>query len=660
MDIILTDTALRRFLKSSVDNQNLSEKISLCGPTFDRVKKVEGDTLYEIEIITNRIDVASALGVAREAAAILPQFDISATLVNDPYLARPVFPGNLPKHFHFELDPGLAVRFTAISLERVTIKPSPASVQKFLNNSGQRPLNNCIDITNELTLLYGLPSHIFDLDKLAAQHLRVRESRPGEKIITLDNKENLLTGGDIVIEDGSGRLVDLCGVMGGQVAEVDEHTKNILLIVPVYTPSKIRHTSLSVQKRTLAAQIYEKGPDPELCLAVTEIALQLFKERAGAIISSSLYDYYPKPWISKNISLDFNWLNTLVGVELSSKKIADILHALGFKTSPIKNGLLCTIPSWRHQDINLQEDLLEEVARVYGYFRLPAVLPCVNLLPELNNRLLQTEIKAKKYLSAIGFHEIYNSSLVSANLLNQTEQDPKANLKLKNALSADFEYLRTALVPSLLENQKHNQGKIDGPVDIYELANCYLPEPKKELPREVSHLGLVSTGTFLETKGKLEALFNHLHLQKLSFKPAATSPAYFDTASTVEVLLAGQKVGLLGLINPLTLRNLGLHQALTAVDLNLVDLVTFLTPATYRPLSEYPSVLEDITLSSDKLLGEVIRIIENSSKLITGVRYLQSYQNKHSFRVTFTDPTKNLDQSRVNALKEIIQERFRV
>lgn len=660
MDIILTDTALRRFLKSSVDSQNLSQKISLCGPTFDRVKKVDGDTLYEIEIITNRIDVASALGVAREAAAILPQFDISATLVNDPYLTKPVFPSNLAKHFHFEIDPGLTVRFTAISLERITVKPSPASIQKFLNNSGQRPLNNCIDITNELTLLYGLPSHIFDLDKLAAQHLRVRESRPGEKIITLDSKENLLTGGDIVIEDGSGRLVDLCGVMGGQVAEVDEHTKNILLIVPVYAPSKIRRTSLSVQKRTLAAQIYEKGPDPELCLAVTEIALQLFKERAGAVISSSLFDYYPKPWISKKITLDFNWLNTIVGVDLSSKKISDILHALGFKTSPIENGLLCTVPSWRHQDINLQEDILEEVARVYGYFRLPAVLPCVNLLPEPNNRLLQTELKAKKYLSAIGFHEIYNSSLVSANLLHQTEQDPESNLKLKNALSADFEFLRTTLVPSLLENQKHNQGKIDGPVDIYELANCYLPEPKKELPHEVSHLGLVSTGNYLETKGRLEAFFNHLHLQNFSFQPIGTAPAFFDPTSTVEVQVAGQKIGLLGLINPLTLRNLGLHQALTAVDINLVVLTTFLIPATYRALSEYPSIFEEITINSDKLLGEVIQIIQDSSDLITSVRYLQSYQNRHSFKVTFTDPTKNLDQSRVNALKEIIQEKFRV
>lgn len=662
MDIILTDSSIRKFLETKATSKDLSQKASLCGPTFDRIKKIDGDFIYEIEAITNRVDTASAQGVAREIATILTQFDIPAKFVNDPYQEKPVFQAGLAKQFHFVINPGLALRFTAISLEKISVKPSYPSVQKFLENCGQRPLNNCIDITNELTLLYGLPSHIFDLDKLAAQNLHLRESQPGEKIITLDNKLHQLSGGDIVIEDGSHRLVDLCGVMGGQVAEVDEHTKNILLLVPVYQPQKIRRTSLSLQKRTLAAQLYEKQPDPELCLPVISKAIQLFKERAGSQVSSSLFDYYPERRKPKQISLDFSWLNTLVGIDLPRKSVISILSGLGFAGTLEKNSLLCTVPSWRYHDINIKEDLIEEVARIYGYFRLPAVLPSVNLPPEPINLLLTTELKAKKFLSNLGFHEIYNSSLVSLELLKQTNQDPSKNLKLKNALSAEFEYLRTTLLPSSLENHKHNQGKVEGQLDTYELANCYHPVKGQELPLEISGLSIVSTGTYLETKGKLEALLAHLKVNQVSFKPSEkNTPPYFDRINSAVILSNTQVLGFLGPIKALTLRNIGLLSPVIAIEINFANLVDSVNRQfIYEPISEYPLVIEDITISSDSLVADIIKNIRLTSKLIKDVRYLASFKNKHTFKVTFGSQDKNLKQTEINTLKDIIQDRFKV
>lgn len=659
MDIIITDSSLRKFLETPADSDTLRQNISLCGPTFDRVNKTDNDYIYEIEVITNRIDTGSAQGIAREATAILTQFGIPAKMLNNPYKDKIAIKAGLPKQFHFTFEENLALRFTAIALESITVKPSPQETQTLLSNCGQRPISNCVDITNELTLLYGMPSHIFDLDKLGAQKLHLRLSKADETIITIDGKENKLRGEDIVIEDATGKLVDLCGVMGGQAAEVDDHTKNILLIVPVYDPKKIRKTSLYLQNRTMAAQIYEKQPDPELCLPVISKAIQLFKERTGAEVSSTLFDYYPTIRLPKVVSLDFDWLNSFVGISLKREIVISILDNLGFAGTIDKDKLVCMVPSWRHHDINIKEDLAEEVARIYGYFHLPPVLPCVNLPPEAKNPLLETELTAKKYLSNKGFHEVYNSSLVSLSLLEKTEQDPKDHLKLQNALSSDYEYLRTTLTPSSLENHKNNQGKVDCTLKTYEVANTYQRVSGQDLPSEVSTLAILSGANYRETKGELEALLDYLKIPDISFKVSQDPPVFFDTTSTADIYSDQSLLGHIGLLKPVVLRNIGLQSIPTAVELNLSALSSKENiKYDYHPISDFPSILEDITISSNKSIGEIIDTIKPISTLITNIQYLGSYQNKHTFRVTFGSYSKNLEQKDINILKDSIQEHF--
>ncbi len=661
MDIVITDSALRKFLETNADCETIAKDVSLCGPTFDRLRKIEEDTIYEIEVITNRIDTASAMGVARETAAILSQYNIPAKFINDPYLEPMKFQDGLSKQFHFNIEKNTVIRFTAISIENIHIKASPEETQKLLENCGLRPLNNCIDITNELTLLYGMPSHVFDLDKLAAQSLTIRESIKGEVITTLDDKKHTLEGGDIIIEDGSNRLVDMCGVMGGQVAEVDEHTKNILLIVPVYDSKKIRKTSLSAQKRTLAAQIYEKQPDPDLCLPVMSKAVELIKIRAGGRVSSSLFDYYPGVRKPKLIKLDFDWLNRFVGVEIKREDVISILSSLGFGGTIEENSLICSVPGWRYHDINIREDLAEEVARIYGYFRLPAILPSVNLPAEPKNLLLETEFKSKTFLSDIGFHEVYNSSLVSLSLLEKTLVDPSNCIKLKNALSSDYEYLRTVLAPSLMENYKSNQGKINDRVDILEIANCYLSDSGQELPNEVSTLCLMSSSGYLETKGILETIFRKLKVNDFSFKTTSTPKPFFNPSTTADIFSGKQKIGEIGTVKPVVLRNLGIQGEPTLAEINLVNLVSKINQKyVFSPISDYPAMMEDITITSKQFLGDIIETIKNTSQLIKNVQYLSSFQDKHTFKVSFESLERNLNQTEINDIKEIIQSRFKV
>ena len=656
MNINLTDKALRYFLDTPSTPEELAHDISLCGPTFDKVSKIDGDYLYEIEVITNRIDTASAQGIARDSAAILNQMGIKSKLLHDPYLEKINLYPNLSKTFHFEiLDNSLVPRFTAVSLENVGIKDSPKATQSLLTLCGERPINNAVDITNELTLLYGLPGHIFDLDKLATQKLTIRESKNGEEVITLDGQNNKLKGGDLVIEDGAGRLVDLCGVMGGSVAEVDEHTKNILLIFPVYQPSKVRRTSLYLQKRTLASQIYEKQPDTELCLPVLMNAIKLFGERTGSRVSSAVFDSNPTPPKAKEIILDIDWANNLIGIKIPPKTIISILESLGFSTrSKDQNQIICTVPSWRRHDIDIKEDLVEEIARVYGYSKLPPTLPCVNLPPEAKNNLLSTESKIKTLLSSQGFNEVYNNSLISLDLIEKAMLKEASHLKLNNALSKDYEYLRTTLVPSVLQNIKNNQGKTEEPFYLYELSNVYLPTGEK-LPRENSMLVIGTTIPFRLTKSYLTLLFEHLNLKKYKFKTSTSSPIYFVEEKTATISSGDSTLGFIGSIKPAILHKLGITSDPIIIELDAQKLVDSISENyIYSPISDFPDVVEQITISSNERVGDIIEKIRSANKLIKDISYLDSFEKNHSFKITFSSPNKNLTQSEVNNIKKTI------
>lgn len=661
MNIKITDKALRYFLDAPISPDKLAHQISLCGPTFDRITKTGSDYLYDIEIITNRVDTASAQGVARDSVAILNQQGIKAKLKNDPYKEKVNLYPHLPKTFSFDFeDKSLVSRLVAVSLENITIKESPQDTQTLLNLCGERSINNAVDITNELTLLYGMPSHIFDLDKLAAQKLTVRESKPGEEIITLDNQKNILKGGDIVIEDGNGRLVDLCDIMGGVIAEVDEYTKNILFMVPVFDAKRVRRSSLYLQKRTIASQIFEKLPDTELCLPTLTAGIKLFSERTGAKVSSIVFDSHPQEKKQKTITLSISWSNNIIGIDISKSTYISILKSLGFAIkSADQDSLLCTVPSWRQYDINIKEDLVEEVARVYGYFKLPSVIPCSNLPPEPKNTLLKTESKIKNYLSDRGYNEIYNNSLISLELIKKSDLLENRHLKLVNALSVDYEYLRTTLVPSLLQNIKDNQGKSEEPFFLYELSNTYL-KTKDKLPAEISMLVMATTTDYRQAKGYLESLLNHLNLSSYKFLPAANAPKYFSTKNTAEIVSNGKIIGYLGLIKPAILHNFSISSNPVIAEFGTQDITdNLLENFTYHPISEYPEVIEQITVHSTDNLGNVIEKIRSTSTYIKNISYTSSFKENHSFKVSFSSPKNNLTQATVNDLKAKILEDFK-
>lgn len=661
MDIILTEKSLRNFLKTSASTSEIIENLCNSGPTVDRFHQVGANTVLEIEIITNRIDSASAFGVAREANAILNQNNINSELINNPYQKNVTDYSKISTKLNFAFEKeNLVKRFTAVSIDNVVVKPSPKDTEDLLTLVNQRPINNLVDITNEATLLYGIPSHVFDKDKLALQNLLLRNAKAGEKIATLDNTTQNLQDTDLIIEDGSGRIVDLCGVMGGQVAEVDEHTKNIVLIVPIYEPLQIRKTSLFHQKRTPAAQIYEKGPDPELCLSILQNIIDLILSRAGGQVSSKIFDYYPHSFDSKKVSLNLQWLNTFSGLNIPETDIKNILNNLGFtKVEIVEDILTCDVPTFRHQDINTREDLAEEITRVYGYNKISPTLPALIQPPVATAPIFELESRLRKTLASLDYNEIYNNSLISLELITKSGLNSEEHLKLKNSLSTDFEYLRTSLAPSLIQNHRNNKGKVLEPLKIFEIANIYLSSNGSELPDEQSTLCITSSQKLLEVKKDFEKLFHLQNFSEITFSQPANNPKpYFNKVNTADIFIGKLFLGQIGEIAISTARQFGLDHNLTVVEINL-NLLSQIKPILkFSPISEYPSLLQDITVTTTEPIGKIIDTLKSSDSKIQKVKYKSTFENKKTFEITIGSYSQNLTQQDADQVRTKILSLF--
>ncbi len=254
MQILIPDSWLREYLETDAKPHDIQKALSLCGPSVERLHEIGQDFIYDIEVTTNRVDCMSVYGIAREAAAILPHFGHTARLHTDPFDTKLSFKTSSSVDYLTAVaDPNLCSRFSAILIKNVKIGPSPDWIIKKLEAVGMRGLNNVVDISNLLMHELGQPIHTFDYDKIQGKSMILRESKAGEEVTTLDGKKHKLPGHDIVIEDGSKKLTDLCGIMGGLDSAVDQNTKNVLLFVQTYEPVHIRRTSMALAHRTSAA-----------------------------------------------------------------------------------------------------------------------------------------------------------------------------------------------------------------------------------------------------------------------------------------------------------------------------------------------------------------------------------------------------------------------
>ncbi len=651
MNILIPDSWLREYLETVATPADIQRCLSLCGPSVEKVEKINSDYIYDIEVTTNRIDTFSVYGIAREAVAILPEFGIPAKLKQIAF--KDVVTGSTPLDIKIIDKQKLCRRILAVKLSNIQLGPSPDWLVKHLKAVGQRPLNNIIDITNYVMWELGHPIHAFDYDRLTNKTILVRLAKTGEKLTTLDGKTYKLVGGEVIFDDNTGTIIDLPGIMGTLNTVVTDKTKNVLLFIENSDPAKIRFASMTHAIRTQAAVINEKNPDPELAWTVLKRALQLANDLIQPKSISQICDIYPEPPSPKTVSLAQFQLNKYMGSNIKTDRIKRILSALGFhvkyypKTHP---QYLITAPSWRAADINIPEDIIEEIARIYGYHNISLRLPDTEPPLTFPDPLLFYEDDLKIRLRDWGFTEVYSYSMISEELMDIFQLDKSQAYKISNPLSKEWIYMRPSLWPSILSVIKENLNHQEN-LKIFELAMTYNYR-KADLPIESPILLVLWTGNhFLEAKGVAESIFEYLGIDF----PKPDTKHLLDWYANIKLSLG--KYGSLGLVDVNLLDKLGIKKEVTVLELDFSQLVAHAKPLkTYRPIPKYPPAIEDLTfeLPPHTFVGEILNEIKSISPQISQVELRDLYENNATFRIYYLGRKQQISADQVAYLRKQI------
>lgn len=645
MNIQILDSWLREYLKTEEAPEKIAEILSLTSVSVEKLERYkDADWTYDIEVTTNRPDLMSVTGLAREAAAVLSQAGIPAEF-DEPKLKRPEKLSEEVEKIEIRNNPELVDRICAVIME-VALAESPGYIKERLEASGIRSLNNVIDITNYIMREIGHPTHVFDYDRLTTKRLEIRKSWKNEKVMTLDKHEHKLPGGDIVADDGLGHIVDLLGVMGVDSSVVTNDTKRILFFVDTVKPEYIRYTSMTTGIRTDAAILNEKGIDPELAYTALLRGVMLYKEAAHGKTLSNFIDIYPNRKVLKTVITTFQKINSVIGVEIPRESSTGILKSLGFGVLTHDETLEVTVPSYRRRDVTIQEDIIEEIARVYGYHKLPSVLPSLTT-SSVYNRVeseFYWEARVKEALKYWGFTEVYTYSLVSA---DHFEGPTENAVTLKNPLTEDSVYLRNTLVPSLLAAIRDNPARDD--IMIFELANVYIKKKgqqadRQNLPDEILTLAGVVKGekaTFSKIKGILEALFQDLGIKGIIWKAISKGGLGAD------MYIEKTQIGYVEV----------LEDKLIDFECNFETILKHVSLSkTYKPVSKFPPVIEDIRVVINPAVNyeQIVSLIKKQGELVADVFLLDVYRDKKTFRVKYQNPEKNLTTEDVTPVRQKI------
>ncbi len=582
-----------------------------------------GDVVIEIDVLPNMARCLSMIGVAREVAALTGQ------RLRLPSHAVQTTGESIAGQVGVEIeDPKLCGRYAALLIKDVRLGPSPAWMQRRLQLAGMRPINNIVDITNYVMLEWGQPLHAFDYDRLVERAggksptIIVRPARAGEEMTTLDGVKRKLTPENLLITDTAGPIA-IAGVMGGAETEVSSQTKNILLESASFHFISIRRTARSLDLPSEASFRFSRGVHPETVRPAAERAAELMRRHAGGSVCQGVIDNYPAPVPPQTVTLPMAEVRRILGIEIDAPESAGILRSLEFRVEEDANVLRATTPPHRLDIQHGTADLIEEIARIHGYDRLPATLLSDRLPVQHNNRSLELEERVRDILVNCGFQEVMSYALTTpekeALLLHAHGLQPvgvsREYIRLANPISSERVVMRHSVLASVLQMASANLRHAED-LRLFEIGSVYLPGPGETLPAEPRRLALVLTGPrsqeswadqakpptldFFDLKGVVEALAEELHLAGVQYRPV--NVGYLHPGQSAAVAIKDEVVGCFGLLHP-SLNDayqLGKREVLAA-DLDL-DALLAAVPERHSgtPVPEFPPVRQDIAIVVDE------------------------------------------------------------
>ncbi|ASV68768.1 phenylalanine--tRNA ligase subunit beta [Cytobacillus kochii] len=631
------------------------------------------DQVLELGLTPNRADCQSMLGVAYEVAAILEK-DVKLPQTKVETVSERAA-DYITVNVEAADDNPL---YVAKVIKNVKIAPSPLWLQARLTAAGIRPHNNVVDITNYILLEYGQPLHAFDYDRLGSKEILVRRANQGEKITTLDDAERELTTDHLVITNGE-VPVALAGVMGGANSEVGNETTTVLLESAYFTGGAIRKSSKDHGLRSEASARYEKGVDPQRVRPAAERAAQLLTQYAGGEVLEGSVEVDTLKVEPAVITITIDKINRVLGTSLLVSEAKDILERLQFTTVVEENEITVTVPT-RRGDITIEEDLVEEVGRLYGYDNLASTLPggtasAGSLTPYQKKRRI-----VRQYLEGAGLYQAITYSLTSEDKAQNYSLEARDPIKLAMPMSEERSVLRLSLTPHLLEVLKYNSARQIDATAIYETGSVFLRTAENELPEEKEHLAAAITGLwelhqwqgekkpvdFFVLKGILEGLFSKLGLlEQITF--AKFEKDGLHPGRSAEVFLNETSIGFIGQVHPNVEKELDLKETYV-FELSLEKLLhAEIKPLRYEAIPRYPSITRDIALVVDQTttaqaLSTVIR--EAGGKLLKDVHVFDLYEGDRmeegkksiAYSLKYFDPERTLtDEDVVKAHDKVLK-----
>ena len=456
-----------------------------------------------------------------------------------------------------------------------------------------------------------------------------------------------------MIDDGTGLIIDFPGIMGCANSVVQKDTKRVLFFLETNDPVQMRTASMTHGIRTDAATLNEKGIDPELAQTALLTGISLFDKWTDGNVAGKIHDWYPETFKPKKVSVTKTKAFSYLGTQLPDREIIMMLKPLGFETQVDQTTIEVMVPSWRSRDITIAQDIIEELARIYGYHLLPAQLP-TGQLPEFQlPKILTLEGRIKPLLKGWGYTETYTYSFVCARDAQASQYPLEDHVVLLNPLSEDATHMRRSLIPSLLHTLAENQSRADH-IQLFELANVYIPNGKK-LPHEEPTLCLAQQTSYRQLKGVVEELLAQLGFPEATFD--AFAHPLFTTNQTASVKINNKIIGYCGTISPTLHLEYDIKDTVVAAQLSVEALLELPTqPKRFVPIPNHPSSTEDITLifPDQTAIGPVIDHIKSLDKTIKEVALLGTYENTTTLRITIQHPTKNLTKEDIAALRSKI------
>lgn len=624
------------------------------------------DVVFEFEITSNRVDCYSVLGIAREAAATFGK-EFCMPQVKEAGDSKDV-----EQYIRVTVkDEELCPRFTARVVKNVKIAPSPAWMQHRLASHGIRPINNIVDITNYVMEEFGQPMHAYDMDTIAGNEIVVRRAQEGETFVTLDGQERKLDETMLMICDGE-KPIGLAGIMGGENSMITDDVHTMLFEAACFNGTNVRLSSKKVGLRTDASSKFEKGLDPNLAIEAINRACELVEELGcGEVVDGVVDVHTPLPG-GHEIPFDPEGINGLLGINISEEEMIEYLHKVELEVD--KDRRLVIAPSWR-QDMLREADVAEEVARFFGYDKIPMTLPSGEATAGKLSYPRSVERLVREAAEIAGFSEAmtysFESPKVFDRLLLPADSPLREAITIANPLGEDYSIMRTISLNGMLTSLGTNYSHRNKAVCLFEAANIYIPKalPLTELPDERMQItfGMYGCGDFFNMKGVLEDVFTRCGVkERRTYDPTEKKP-FFHPGRQADVFVGDQKVAYLGEVHPIVAQDYGIKTRAYIAVIDLPALMPFVTfDKKYAGLAKFPAVNRDLSMvvPKDVSAGQIETIfLQRGGKILESIELFDIYEGEQieagfksmAYKLVFRAPDRTLEENDITAaLKKIM------